>query len=152
MRAILIGLAMLFAALTATPAAAQGISGLEWLSGTWCGQGAKEEKICLIFTPREDRTILAEWRMTRKTGPKPEQSFAVFRLADGRVMLHSDDQKSDYAEVSRGPNELVMESIMPDLRNGDLKQARYRVADGDLVIDFTYVGGNAETGRYRRED
>jgi hypothetical protein len=152
MRAILTALAMLFTALTATPAAARGIAGLEWLTGTWCGYSDKEEKVCLIFTPRPDWTVAAEWRMTSKNAKEPERSFAVFRVEKGRVLLHSDDQDSDYGEVSRGPGELVMEAMMPDLQPDDLKRVRYRVVDGDLAIDFTYVKGSTDTGRYRRED
>ncbi|MEZ0244590.1 MAG: hypothetical protein ACAH11_14540 [Sphingomonas sp.] len=152
MRAILIGLAMFFAALTAMPAAAQDAGELQWLMGKWCSNTAKQGKLCLTYKAREDGTILSTWATEDDGAEQPEHSEAVMQIVDGRVVLHSEDQGSDFREVSRGPNELVLETTQSDLPKGSVERVTHRREGDVLVIDLILAGGETWTSRYLRED
>ena len=152
MRGILIALAVLLGALTGTPAAAQNAGPLPWLTGKWCAPSTQQGKVCLTFTPQPDGTIASEWASQSADAAVPEHSEAVISTVNGRLTMHSDDQNSDFREVSHGPDELVLESAQDGLSEGDLKLIRYRRMGDDLVLDFTFVGGKTATDRYRREN
>jgi hypothetical protein len=153
MRAAVMALAMLIGAVSAAPAAAQGIRGLEWLTGRWCAPGADQGIVCLTFAAQDGESMTAEWATQSKGAKAPVKSEAVFTVEDGRVVLRSDDQGSVYREVSRGPGMLAMGNESPgEFVDGDLKQTRYHREGDELVLDFTYVGGRTATDRYKRED
>ena len=150
MRGLVLGLvAMLVLPL---PAAAQDAGALPWLTGKWCAPSAQQGTDCLTYTPKPDGAIAAEWASQSSDVAKPEHSEAVMRVVDGRLTLHSDDQDSDFREVSRGPNELVLELTNTDAGPGSLRRVRYRVEGDDLILEMEFIGGKTATDRYRRED
>jgi hypothetical protein len=150
MRGLLIALTMLASALIAMPAAAQGIAGLEWLSGKWCASNAQQGTICLTYTPRADGTVESAWATETKSETKPVHSVAVLSLVDGRVTLHSDDQGSTFREVSRAPNELVLESTASNLDDESVRRVSHRREGDVLVLDMELVSGRIVTNRYTR--
>jgi hypothetical protein len=74
------------------------------------------------------------------------------RIVDGRVTLHSDDQDSDFREVARGPNLLVLETTQEDLPAGSVLRVSHRREGDELVLDMVLVGGEKATNRYKREN
>lgn len=152
MRGILIGLALLIGALAANPAAAQDAGALQWLMGKWCADTIEQGKICLTYTPNADGTIANEWASQSTDVERPEHSEAVMRIVDGRVTLHSDDQDSDFREVARGPNLLVLETTQEDLPAGSVLRVSHRREGDELVLDMVLVGGEKATNRYKREN